>query len=648
MTSTPTFHAVLNIVLYAFLVANGLWYSRTCLGRRPTWATLRRLAVEFWAEDEVERHVQVFLERRRLQRARIGLKSLGNCSFIGALLLAALGLEGIPIGSACYLGGVSAIFVCQLFRQKITFGGVRMLYSWVMLMHIMTCLPDMLWLEEDHRLSSTIVRLLSRLCCGVWVMDLKLSILWNVLYSVALCVCHVLGPHGFNDSSKLTSEAEEGVFRELLVLGVLVSIFRDCLMLFKTEALRNAESQAFQNEGSAKTSLLKAMCDVVVVLDAELKIAEACPQLTHMLRTQRNLTGDMLHHHMPSEEDQKRFDQFMAAAMPMEEDLAELLNVRLRDRFGVDRQVELLRARFQKLDNSVGHLVGIRIQVEGSAAADQQALTAPLSPGVEDSSSVQQEAARPETSETSFDKIISEDRLTLSFDALGGTILDHSLQFGVLFGKLLVGSSVQEAISSVSEFWSWVQQCAMTLFYGERGLPACPVAHLRMRGGRFPSGLRLPIREIKIFRLPNKSLIEGNVGSSAVVVISILFLTLRTKPLLRLAAAKRESCFQRLSIDAGASALEDDAEMDELDTSGSGLTSLTVPSSESLFAPVAREHTDTSEEVSDHRILQAESSSEVFEGCTDDGQIEHLPREHVHRSPGHFRNARQGKRVWQV
>lgn len=51
---------------------------------------------------------------------------------------------------------------------------------------------------------------------------------------------------------------------------------------------------------------------------------------------------------VPSE----RFDQFMAVATSVQEDLAEILNVRLQDRFGVDRQVELLRAKYLKLDRS--------------------------------------------------------------------------------------------------------------------------------------------------------------------------------------------------------------------------------------------------------------------------------------------------------
>mmetsp|Transcript_5179 Transcript_5179/g.15309 ORF Transcript_5179/g.15309 Transcript_5179/m.15309 type:complete len:461 (+) Transcript_5179:2-1384(+) len=429
-------------------------------------------------------------------------------------------------------------------------------------------------------------------------MDLRLSIVWNMVYSLAFCVCYVMGPQGFDASGNLTGGAEEAVVRELFVSGVLMSVFRECVLLFKTETWRNAESQAYQNEGSAKTSLLKAMCDVVVVLDAELKIAEACPQLTHMLRTQHNLQGDMLHHHMPSEEDRKRFDQFMAATVLTEEELAELLNVRLRDRFGVDRQVELLRARFQKLDNSVGYFVGIRVQVEGSAAAEQHTISAVGAVTGQRHIGGPSGEMNCEMSESSFDKIISEDRLTLSFDALGGTILDHSLHFGVLVGKLIVGDSVQEAIFSSSRFWSWVQQCAMTTFYGERELPACPVDHVLMRGARFSSDLRLPIREVKIFRLPNKSFVEGNKGSSAAVVISILFLTLRTKSLLRLAAAQRESCFQRLPIGLGIGSMEeDDDELDTSGTSGSALTN-TEPSSESLLAPGGlSEFTDDSKEV---------------------------------------------------
>lgn len=96
-----------------------------------------------------------------------------------------------------------------------------------------------------------------------------------------------------------------------------------------------------------------------------------------------------------------------------------------------------------------------------------------------------------------------------------------------------VGNSVQDAISSTAAFWSWAQQCAMTTFYGDGALPPCPVDHLQMRGERFASGLRLPIRDVKIFLLPQKSFIDGKSGSKVAVVVSILFLTLRTKALLR-------------------------------------------------------------------------------------------------------------------
>lgn len=309
-------HASLNVAFYGFLIANAAWYASACFGIRienGVKETMRNAWRKAWAgsgktryQDEFQRNLNAVVERRRLEWARSALKTLCGFACILGGVLFGLDVTGFPITAACFLAGGFAIFAGQVLQHMLTGTVVRLLYSWLMLVHVLSCVPYMMGSEAVLETTGHVLRFASRLCCGFLVMDVRLSVIWNVLYTMAFCILSAQGPRGLDESGRWTFELKDAVVREAFVLLVVLVILRERVLLLKSEALSIAESLAFQNEGSAKTSLLKAMCDVVVVLDEDLRIAEACPQLRHMLRTSHNLMGDRLHDHMPAEEDRER------------------------------------------------------------------------------------------------------------------------------------------------------------------------------------------------------------------------------------------------------------------------------------------------------------------------------------------------------
>lgn len=157
----------------------------------------------------------------------------------------------------------------QVFQHMLTALIVRLLYSCLMLVLVASCAIYLLDTDPVLETTGQTLRLVSRLCFGFLVMDFRLSVIWNVMYTLAFCLMFAFGPRGLDGSGNWTLVLQDAMCREAFVLAVIIAILRGRVMLLEAEAFSVAESQAFQNEGSAKTSLLKAMCDVVLVLDEE-------------------------------------------------------------------------------------------------------------------------------------------------------------------------------------------------------------------------------------------------------------------------------------------------------------------------------------------------------------------------------------------
>jgi len=509
-------------------------------------------------QEKLFNDARVILERRRLERIRAALPGLNRCACLGTAFMLFIGPAESPVTATSLTFGAIVIFVGRCAAKRLTMFEAKLLYSMLMLVHIGSIVPYAVNGVSDIGMSGLLGRFVSRLCCALWMQELQVGVFWNIVFSLTFCVIYWVTWQG-EDGGVSRAGAQEVMGREVCMCIVLLLLVRDRVCSVRAEALNLARVQSLSTEGSAKTSLLKAMCDVVVLLDSDLKIAQPCPQLKHMLQAQQALKGDTLQNYMATEDDQHRFQQFMVGgeshAESEPEDLAEILNLHMRDWQGVDRRVELLRAKLVNVDGTVGHLVGIRVQPdEGPGAAADSGIAeiggqggAPAAAGELD------------------------DSITLSFDALRWTILDHSLPFAVLCGELMIGTSIKNLVPDSFAFYSWVQQCAMDAFAGQH-VPSCPVDHLLLRWKRAAHPCRAEIRNIELYQLPANSFMDpAGGGQSGTLIMTIRFARMKSKPLLSLRAARRRGFILSAMVEmlSGYTPIDDD-EIEGIDEDGDG------------------------------------------------------------------------------
>eukprot|EP00443_Scrippsiella_acuminata_P127236 CAMPEP_0115592718 /NCGR_PEP_ID=MMETSP0272-20121206/10929_1 /TAXON_ID=71861 /ORGANISM="Scrippsiella trochoidea, Strain CCMP3099" /LENGTH=343 /DNA_ID=CAMNT_0003027963 /DNA_START=406 /DNA_END=1434 /DNA_ORIENTATION=+ len=164
------------------------------------------------------------------------------------------------------------------------------------------------------------------------------ALVWNLVYSLASvwASSHVSEPGSF-DSNLV----------DLMMSAVLV--------LAAQQRHRALWREARCNEQVATTDLLTLVCDAVVELDDELKIAEHTPKLALNLQ-----------HFMPIEEDRKRFEAHLSdhetigEPEPSFSSRSGALHATMRDSMSGRLQVEMFFVRFHSISGRRQYLVGIR------------------------------------------------------------------------------------------------------------------------------------------------------------------------------------------------------------------------------------------------------------------------------------------------
>jgi len=137
---------------------------------------------------------------------------------------------------------------------------------------------------------------------------------------------------------------------------------QDFIKRFTAAQMRkDIESKASKSETSAVTTLLNAVCDVVVELDADLDFSKDHKSFTAllMLAPNRSTQGAHFQDFLPSEVDKQRFKAQVVSPLDTE-CMAGAGNFTMRDSLGNNLKMEILSAQFEGLDNTTHYLVGIR------------------------------------------------------------------------------------------------------------------------------------------------------------------------------------------------------------------------------------------------------------------------------------------------
>ncbi|CAK0863469.1 unnamed protein product [Prorocentrum cordatum] len=156
------------------------------------------------------------------------------------------------------------------------------------------------------------------------------------------------------------------------------------LILFSVDKLLHQmmqlelEARSSRNELAAAHSVLRSVCDDVVVVDDALRLRVDSPELRNVLflNQRRSLRQEDLRSFLASAEDCAKFDEQMrvatAAGQPSGEPprLSVAFLVSLKDSAGITLEVEVFVVPFLNRENQQSHLVGIREQQSTEPTAE--------------------------------------------------------------------------------------------------------------------------------------------------------------------------------------------------------------------------------------------------------------------------------------
>eukprot|EP00928_Gymnodinium_smaydae_P051009 TRINITY_DN3454_c0_g1_i2.p1 TRINITY_DN3454_c0_g1~~TRINITY_DN3454_c0_g1_i2.p1 ORF type:complete len:556 (+),score=60.05 TRINITY_DN3454_c0_g1_i2:72-1670(+) len=183
-------------------------------------------------------------------------------------------------------------------------------------------------------------------------------VVWNCVYCAAATYAKTNAAL-VGDSVRLRGE----IALEVGALLAILYLSRTTVASLKREIQHQARATNLQSENSATTQLLEVMCDVVVELDGEKRIAENSESLAAMFAFNhtRGVKGTQLQDLMPFAEDRTKVDELLLTMSRSTGRLdPRLAHVTLRDSYGTDFRAELFFVHCSGLDRSSRYLAGIQ------------------------------------------------------------------------------------------------------------------------------------------------------------------------------------------------------------------------------------------------------------------------------------------------
>mmetsp|Transcript_134837 Transcript_134837/g.430636 ORF Transcript_134837/g.430636 Transcript_134837/m.430636 type:complete len:577 (-) Transcript_134837:119-1849(-) len=190
-----------------------------------------------------------------------------------------------------------------------------------------------------------------RLFLGVMHLEIRVSFWTNAAFSIGLILC--LG--GLDPSMRVDYLVYEFVF----LMMMITTLF--CFEVTLTSsAATHVKDRSMQGQNSAVTSLLNMVCDAVVELDDDLRMARDCPALSAALfRGQaKGLCGQSLKEFVCGDDQAHFEDQIASQDTPVA--AAKMFHVRLSDSWGNAVPMELFHVRFSGVGEETRHLIGLR------------------------------------------------------------------------------------------------------------------------------------------------------------------------------------------------------------------------------------------------------------------------------------------------
>mmetsp|Transcript_134556 Transcript_134556/g.429781 ORF Transcript_134556/g.429781 Transcript_134556/m.429781 type:complete len:577 (+) Transcript_134556:120-1850(+) len=243
----------------------------------------------------------------------------------------------------------SILFLCVDSRPHLLNGHVmRVVHCVLMALLMAFSLP---WSSPRMELYQKLGSISPRLFLGVMHLEIRVSFWTNAAFSIGLILC--LG--GLDPSMRVDYLVYEFVF----LMMMITTLF--CFEVTLTSsAATHVKDRSMQGQNSAVTSLLNMVCDAVVELDDDLRMARDCPALSAALfRGQaKGLCGQSLKEFVCGDDQAHFEDQIASQDTPVA--AAKMFHVRLSDSWGNAVPMELFHVRFSGVGEETRHLIGLR------------------------------------------------------------------------------------------------------------------------------------------------------------------------------------------------------------------------------------------------------------------------------------------------
>mmetsp|Transcript_134826 Transcript_134826/g.430608 ORF Transcript_134826/g.430608 Transcript_134826/m.430608 type:complete len:577 (-) Transcript_134826:235-1965(-) len=266
----------------------------------------------------------------------------------------------------------SILFLCVDSKSHLLNGHVmRVVHCVLMALLMVFALP---WSGPRMELYQKLGSISPRLFLGVMHLEIRVSFWTNAVFSLGLICClGALAP-----SMRVDYLVEEFVFLVMMITTLF------CFEVTLTSnAATHVKERSTQGQHSAVTSLLNMVCDAVVELDDDLRMAGDCPALSTALfhGQAKGLCGQSLKEFVCGD-DQAHFEDEVAS-QDTPAAAAKMFHVRLRDSWGNAVPMELFHVPFSGVGQETRHFIGLRehsdtqIAVSGPTGTMEESMDSP-------------------------------------------------------------------------------------------------------------------------------------------------------------------------------------------------------------------------------------------------------------------------------
>eukprot|EP00927_Polykrikos_kofoidii_P015615 TRINITY_DN16956_c0_g1_i6.p1 TRINITY_DN16956_c0_g1~~TRINITY_DN16956_c0_g1_i6.p1 ORF type:complete len:562 (-),score=49.83 TRINITY_DN16956_c0_g1_i6:297-1982(-) len=230
-------------------------------------------------------------------------------------------------------------------------------------------LPGVVTFEMFHKVNFYIRYV--RMYASVTSLNLRKAVIWNCVYiGTALLSVFFFSFSGLGYSQ---TEVEQFVIAEVCCMALMLLFVLELEEAVVTTVAQELDAETRQAAHSAARALLDKLCDMVIELNSDLKIAGTADKLaaTLFLNPQISLEGLEFKSLLLLEEEQERLSRVLRGSYKEGGSRAHVCHVTMRDSGGASVRMEMFTVAYQDAFEEWRHLIGIREFTDAAPLAQQ-------------------------------------------------------------------------------------------------------------------------------------------------------------------------------------------------------------------------------------------------------------------------------------